>query len=69
MASSVTLLALGVYKWPEAYNAAGQMDEVLDSIRWPLDYLLKCWNGDASAPLYYAQVKFWGRVSAPDKKG
>ena len=56
MASSVTLLAMGLYRYPEAYESAGQTDKMLDCIRWPLDYLLKCWNGDSSSPLYYAQV-------------
>ena len=57
MASSVTLLELGLYMWPEAYDAAGQTDAMLDCIRWPLDYLLKCWNDDSESPLYYAQVR------------
>ncbi|RTZ86041.1 MAG: hypothetical protein DSY95_04090 [SAR324 cluster bacterium] len=34
----------GVLRWPNAYREAGQMDNVLDTVRWPLEYFLKCWN-------------------------
>ena len=42
MAYSVTELAWGILKFKDAYESAGQLDYMYDSIRWPLDYLLKC---------------------------
>lgn len=54
MASSVTLLSWGLTEWKDAYTAAGQLEYMYDSIKWPLDYLLKCWNEDKDT--YYCQV-------------
>ncbi|CAL1529413.1 unnamed protein product [Lymnaea stagnalis] len=42
MAYSSAILAWGYLLWSDAYKAAGQEDYLLDSIKWPLDYLLKC---------------------------
>ena len=42
MASSVTILAWGVYAFRDSYVQAGQLDIVLDSLKWPLDYFIKC---------------------------
>ncbi|XP_055879854.1 endoglucanase A-like isoform X1 [Biomphalaria glabrata] len=64
MAYSVTVLAWGYIMYPEAYKSAGQEDYLLDSIKWPLDYLLKCHTKDEEL---YVQVgnatkdhAFWG---------
>ncbi|XP_033756435.1 LOW QUALITY PROTEIN: uncharacterized protein LOC117339130 [Pecten maximus] len=66
MAASTTILAWGLAEWRDAYVVSDQLGHVLDSIKWPLDYFLKCWR--ASSQEYYAQVgiggvdhSFWGR--------
>ncbi|CAL1538530.1 unnamed protein product [Lymnaea stagnalis] len=42
MAYSAAILGWGYLMYSDAYKAAGQEDYLLDSIKWPLDYLLKC---------------------------
>uniref|UniRef100_A0A2C9JIX1 Endoglucanase n=1 Tax=Biomphalaria glabrata TaxID=6526 RepID=A0A2C9JIX1_BIOGL len=42
MAYSTAILAWGYLMYADAYKAAGQDTYLLDSIKWPLDYLLKC---------------------------
>ncbi|CAL1533202.1 unnamed protein product [Lymnaea stagnalis] len=42
MAFSTTMLAWGYLLYKDAYQSAGQEDYLLDSIKWPLNYLLKC---------------------------
>ncbi|XP_060076961.1 uncharacterized protein LOC132556566 [Ylistrum balloti] len=66
MAASTTLLAWGLTMFEDAYIAAGQLSYIRDSIKWPLDYFLKCWK--PSTKTYYAQVgngvsdhAYWGR--------
>jgi len=65
MASAMTVLAWGVDSWPEAYRAAGQLDEVRRAIKWASDYFIKC---HVSENALYGQVgdfsidhTFWGR--------
>ncbi|XP_043788423.1 endoglucanase E-4-like [Apis laboriosa] len=65
MASTTTLLAWGAVSWPEAYNAAGQLDELRKAIKWATDYFIKC---HVSEYVFYGQVgdfsldhTFWGR--------
>lgn len=65
MAFTTTLLAWGTVNWPEAYDAAGQLDEVRRAIKWSIDYFIKC---HVSENELYGQVgdfpidlKFWGR--------
>ena len=53
MAGSVTLLAWGIIEFGEGYSAAGELSNALDSIKWPLDYLIKC---HVSPEVYYGQV-------------
>ncbi|KAI0239880.1 Endoglucanase A, partial [Lamellibrachia satsuma] len=53
MAYSVTVLATGMLIGREAYERTGQLDDMFDSIKWPLDYLLKCHIGPNQ---FYAQV-------------
>ena len=36
------MLAWGVVEYRDSYVKANQLDNVLDSIRWPLDYFIKC---------------------------
>ncbi|XP_033756422.1 endoglucanase 4-like [Pecten maximus] len=66
MAASTTLLAWGLTMFEDAYSVAGQQNLIRDSIKWPLDYFLKCWKPDTKT--YYAQVgngdtdhAYWGR--------
>ena len=53
MASSVTLLAWGMIEYRDAYNAAGELANGLDCIKWPLDYFIKA---------HIADNKFYGQV-------
>ncbi|XP_071116317.1 endoglucanase 4-like [Haliotis cracherodii] len=71
MSSAVTYLLWGLLRWPDAYVAAGQLDYVYDSVKWPLDYFLKCW--DPTQMEFYAQVgkvsldhDYWGRSEDMD---
>ncbi|KAL3861005.1 hypothetical protein ACJMK2_007098 [Sinanodonta woodiana] len=68
ISSATTLLAIGFIQWKQAYTAAGQLGNMYDSLKWPLDYFLKCWRPDPNNPIYYAQVAdgdidhaWWGR--------
>ncbi|KAL4220777.1 hypothetical protein ACF0H5_019045 [Mactra antiquata] len=65
MAYSVTALAWGLLEFKDAYNDAGELDHMYDSIKWPLDYLLKC---HVAPNELYVQVgeggkdhSYWGR--------
>ncbi|XP_050412028.2 endoglucanase E-4 [Patella vulgata] len=42
MAWSTTVLTWGLIQWKDAYQKSGQLDYMYDSIRWPMDYLMKC---------------------------
>ncbi|KAJ8305940.1 hypothetical protein KUTeg_016485 [Tegillarca granosa] len=46
MASSTTLLTWGLVQWKDAYVSSDQLDNMYDSIKWTLDYFLKCWKND-----------------------
>nr|ACE75511.1 beta-1,4-endoglucanase [Eisenia andrei] len=65
MAISTTTLAWGILEFREAYEAAGQYNWALDSIRWPLEYFIKAHVSDNE---FYGQVgdgnidhSYWGR--------
>lgn len=45
MAASTTLLAWGLLEYRDAYLASGELGEMHDCIRWPLEWLLKCHTG------------------------
>jgi len=53
MAISTTTLAWGILEFREAYEAAGQYNWALDSIRWPLEYFIKAHVSDNE---FYGQV-------------
>ncbi|HEY8344237.1 MAG TPA: glycoside hydrolase family 48 protein [Bacillota bacterium] len=53
MAASATLLAAGVYEYRDAYAKAGQLEAILDNIKWATDYFIKCHTGSN---------EFWGQV-------
>ncbi|MNW25578.1 Endoglucanase 1 precursor [compost metagenome] len=41
MAYSATMLAWSVYEYRDGYEQTGQLDEILDNIRWATDYFMK----------------------------
>ncbi len=41
MAYSATILLWGVLRYPDAFAAAGELDNMRDAVRWPLDYFIK----------------------------
>jgi hypothetical protein len=66
MASTVATLSWSVYEYRDALADAGQLDEVLDAIKWGTDYLIKCHT--APYEFYYqvgsggADHAWWGPV-------
>ena len=59
MAFATTVLLWGLIRYPEAYADAGELDNMLASVKWPLDYFIKAHN----AP---DQVSEWKEV---DRRG
>lgn len=53
MAYSAAMLAWSVYESEDALRSSGQLDYLLDEIKWVTDYLIKC---HPSANVYYYQV-------------
>lgn len=41
MAYSTTMLAWSVYEYKQGYEGSGQLEEILDNIRWATDYFVK----------------------------
>ena len=60
MASSMTMLAWGVVEYKDAYSESGQLDEVLNAIKWGTDYILKAHITDGNTT-----KEFWGQVGDP----
>ncbi|XP_033764172.1 endoglucanase E-4-like isoform X2 [Pecten maximus] len=65
LAGSVSMLAWGLIEFKDAYAATGQLDNMYDCIRWPLEWLMKAHTGRNEL---YVQVgdgdldhHFWGR--------
>ena len=54
MTFSTTLLCWSLLEFPEAYNKSGQLDYMYDSIRWSLEYFVKCHTADNEL---YVQVR------------
>ena len=69
MASSLTLLAWGGVEYRGAYQSSGQFDELMDTLRWGTDYLLRAHVSDGqTTQALYGQVgdatidhQYWGR--------
>ena len=66
MAGSVTVLTYGLLEFWDAYEASGELDNMLDCIKWPLDYFIKA---HVSPDKFYGQVgdghvdhAYWGRA-------
>lgn len=55
MAATATMLAWSVYEYREGYEKAGQLDEILDNIRWATDYFIKA---------HTAPNEFYGQVGS-----
>ena len=69
IAYSLTMLAWGAIEYPEAYVGIGQMDTLLDQLRWGADYLMRCHVRDfaGATETFYGQVgngytdhAYWG---------
>jgi hypothetical protein len=68
MAWSATTLIWGVLEFGDAWSRSGEMANILDTVKWPLDYLLKCHPDENT---YYVQVgdggadhQFWGAAES-----
>ncbi len=53
MAYTATMLAWSVYEYKDGYVQSGQLDEILDNIRWATDYFMKA---------HTAPNELWGQV-------
>ena len=55
-AYAATVLAWGFLEWSDAYEKAGETQNLLNCIRWPLDFLLKAHTGPNE---FVVQVRRW----------
>ena len=53
MAGSTTLVIWGLLEFYDAYEATGLLDNIYDTIKWPLDYFIKAHPTKFE---FYAQV-------------
>ncbi|WP_055108329.1 glycoside hydrolase family 9 protein [Paenibacillus ihumii] len=53
MAYTATMLAWSVYEYREGFEQSGQLEYILDNIRWATDYFMKA---------HTAPNEFWGQV-------
>ncbi len=60
MAASMTMLAWGGLQYNQAYATSGQLDELLGTIKWGTDYILKAHETDSQGT-----KAFWGQVGLP----
>jgi endoglucanase len=58
MAASVGMLAWGGVEYKEAYKQSGQLDELLEAVKWGTDYFLKAHETDSSGKT----TRFWVQV-------
>lgn len=72
MAYSAAMLAWAVYEEEEAFVQSGQIDYILDAIKWVSDYLIKC---HPEANVFYYQVgdgnldhSWWGAAEVMQMK-
>jgi|GEM_PF-356616 len=68
MTSSMTMLGWGVVQYRDAYAASGLLPQMLESLKWGTDWIIKA---HPSANVFYAQVgngsadhAFWGAPEA-----
>ena len=55
MAYSTTVLTWGLLEYRDAYQASGELADMLDCIKWPLDYFIKAHTSKFE---FYGQVKW-----------
>jgi hypothetical protein len=69
MAGSATMLAWAGLEYPQAFDETGQMNSLLDNLKWVCDYFIKCniLDGNGDTLEFYGQVgdgsadhAFWG---------
>jgi Glycosyl hydrolase family 9/FG-GAP-like repeat len=60
MASAMTMMSWGAIQYRSAYEQSGQLDEVMDAIKWGTDYILKANVTNASGET----TAFWGQVGS-----
>ncbi|MBY9005574.1 MAG: glycoside hydrolase family 9 protein, partial [Candidatus Lokiarchaeota archaeon] len=60
IASTVMTLAWSVYEYQSIFDNIGQLDEILDAIKWGTDYLIRC---HPTQDEYYFQVGDISRVN------
>jgi len=69
MAHSLTMLAWGVIEYPAAYKESGELNTLLEQLRWGADYLMKCHVRDSNGAtqVFYGQLgngyidhAYWG---------
>lgn len=53
MAWSTTTLVWGLLEYRDAWQKSGELQNGLDCVKWPLDYLIKCHPNEDT---YYVQV-------------
>ena len=54
------MLAWGFLEWSDAYEKAGETQNLLNCIRWPLDYLLKAHTGPNEFVVQVRIDAVWG---------
>jgi hypothetical protein len=72
MAASATMLAWGVVEYRDGFVKAGQLEPMLDNLKWATDYFIKCHTGPTE---FYGQVglgnadhAWWGPVEVMPMK-
>ena len=58
MSSALTMLSWGAIEYRDAYVASGQLDEVLDAVKWGTDFLLNAHQTDTAG----TTQALWGQV-------
>lgn len=66
MAASMTMLSWGVVEYRDAYENSGQLDEVLDTIKWGIDWILKAHETTTDNLGNLQTTKLWGQVGYTD---
>ncbi|KAK0059959.1 endoglucanase A [Biomphalaria pfeifferi] len=66
MAAATHLLLWSVYKYKDAYINAGQLNQMYDMVKWPLDYFTRAWNSSKQEFIYQVADEdidraYWGR--------
>ncbi|KAH9505666.1 hypothetical protein Btru_055451 [Bulinus truncatus] len=66
MAAATHLLLWSVYKYKDAYVTAGQLTQMYDMVKWPLDYFVRAWNSGKQEFVYQVADEdidraYWGR--------